>query len=154
MGKGVTLTGLALALGLICRSAYSQEFDDARGFSRDVLVNLFDKERAATLPPLTAELQGFIHDGDEKARVDQATKFGPVTDVSQIDCQNRDKTSAYRCAGKLSICSMSGSLRSGSLTAKVAACRTSTGLWELDAVMLNITVPVDTTQPKGASAKP
>lgn len=154
MGRLAILTGLALALGLICGSAYSQEYDDVRSFSRDVLVNLFDKERAATLPPLTAELQDHIHVGDEKARVDRAAEFGPVTDVSLIDCESRDKTSAYRCAGKLSICSMSGSLRSGSLTAKVAACHTSTGLWELDAVMLNIAVPVDTTRSKGTSESP
>ena len=154
MGKRITLTVLTLTIGLTCTSAHSQEFDGARAFSRDVLMNFFDKYRAGTLPPMTTELQRYVRWGDDKVTLERAIKDGPVKDITQIDCEGREKTSPERCTGELSICLLKGDLPSSPLTAKVAACHSSSGQWELDAIEMSYQEPIDLHPPGGTSPLP
>ena len=132
------LVDLPKLLAFMCVSvsstAHSQELADAVNFAEQTVHDIYDKDKAGGFFPLTIEAQRAVRWGDDKRRVDNALRNGPVQHIDRSTCTGRPNQLTERCNGSLYICNVRGSLAKQPLDADIAVCHSSSGRWELDAL--------------------
>lgn len=123
---------LAPVLLLTSSSIYAQQTTDAAKFAEQTVRDVYDKDKAGGVFPLTVEAQRFVRWGDAKKRLNNALENGPVQNIDGSTCSERANTSMERCTGKFYVCSVKGRLAKQLLVADIAICHAPSGGWYLD----------------------